>query len=631
MRLLAFIIGMVFILLIQICDAQVCNGSLGDPVVKIDFGSGTVNPGPPLAPGITTCYYTFAVPNDGQYTIASSTNGMHINGWWQVPDHTGNPGGYMMIVNASFAPDVFYKQSISGLCPGTTYEFAAWIMNLLTYKGIRPNITFSIETLNGVVLKSFNTGDIIEGGPTWKQYGLIFTTPINESSVVIKMSNNAPGGIGNDIALDDITFRACGPTLIAGLGSAGLAKREICVGNSQPDTLNGTTSAGYNHQAYQWQLNTGSGWSNIPGATSTQYIFNQPASAGYYQFRLASAEAENITSPGCITVSNTVILNVLKIPVAVITSNGPVICEGRTLSLSATGGTTYSWTDANGNPFSTDQNPSIPNITLAQAGKYTVTAYNGPCSSQASVNINVVPAIKAFVSRDTTICEGTSIQLIASGGVKYKWTPAQGLSNDGISNPVASPVDTTTYTVSISNLYCIDTVSVRIRVIKKPVISAGKTKTINQGQSVRLMGSVKGNYSSYYWSPANYLDNPTSLTPLATPPASIIYTLHVISTCAIITDSVKVGVDEKITVPNTFTPNGDGINDIWEIKKLNTYDESKLYIYNRNGELVYSSIGYSIPWNGTYQGKPLPVGVYYYVIDLKGSISKVSGYVTIIR
>jgi len=631
MRLLAFTIGMVFILLVQICDAQVCNGSFGDPVIHIDFGAGAVNPGPPLSYGITTYSYSTGVPNDGEYTIANSTAGMHTGQWWQTTDHTGNQGGYMMVVNASFAPDVFYKQSITGLCPGTTYEFAAWIMNLLTYRGIRPNITFSVETVNGAVLKTYNTGDIVESSPTWQQYGLLFKTPVNENSVVIKMTNNAPGGIGNDILLDDITFRACGPTITAGLGSAGLANFEDCSGSSRIDTLNATASTGYNNPAYQWQLNTGSGWSNITGATSMQYIFNRPAAAGTYQFRLASAEVENINSSSCITLSNAAVINVLQMPVAKATSNGPVICEGRTLSLSATGGTTYSWTDANGNPFSTDQNPSIPNITLAQAGKYTVTAYNGLCSSQASVNINVVPTIKAFVSRDTTICEGTSIQLIASGGVKYKWTPAQGLSNDGISNPVASPMDTTTYTVSISNLYCIDTVSVKIRVIKKPVISAGKTKSINQGQSARLSGSVKGNYSGFYWTPINYLDNPTSLTPLATPPASIIYTLHVISTCTITTDSVKVGVDEKITVPNTFTPNGDGINDVWEIKKLNTYDESKLYIYNRNGELVYSSIGYSIPWNGTYHGKPLPVGVFYYVIDLKGSSSKVSGYVTIIR
>jgi len=86
-----------------------------------------------------------------------------------------------------------------------------------------------------------------------------------------------------------------------------------------------------------------------------------------------------------------------------------------------------------------------------------------------------------------------------------------------------------------------------------------------------------------------------------------------------------------IVIPNAFTPNGDGINDSWDIKFLNSYLNCLVDIYNRWGEKVYSSIGYGIPWDGTYKGAALPTGTYYYVINLKNGLKVLSGYVAIIR
>jgi len=87
----------------------------------------------------------------------------------------------------------------------------------------------------------------------------------------------------------------------------------------------------------------------------------------------------------------------------------------------------------------------------------------------------------------------------------------------------------------------------------------------------------------------------------------------------------------KVVIPNTFTPNGDGINDTWDIKYLNSYLNCTVQIYNRYGENVYSSIGYGIPWNGTYKGARLPAGAYYYIINLKNGVNALSGFVAIIR
>ena len=103
------------------------------------------------------------------------------------------------------------------------------------------------------------------------------------------------------------------------------------------------------------------------------------------------------------------------------------------------------------------------------------------------------------------------------------------------------------------------------------------------------------------------------------------------SGCGITTDDVFVRVFEKVTVPNAFSPNGDGINDVWNIDGLKTYPESETLVYNRYGQLVLRSKGYSKPWDGKLGDKPLPVGTYYYTIDRKNDFPLLSGWIMLIR
>ena len=624
---------------------QTCTGSLGDPIINQDFGAGP-NPGLPLGTQFTNYNYVNTdCPNDGNYTIANSTNSCFGSTWYTLTqDHTGNPNGYMMIVNASNEPGIFYVQKAEAgkLCPNTTYEFAAWIMNIIRPSAcggnsIQPNITFSIETTDGTVLKTYNTGNIPpSAAPTWNHYGTFFTTPSNLTDVIVKMINNAPGGCGNDLVLDDITFRACGPIIQSGFGStAGPADKEICQGTNARYTLKANV-VGNNNPSYQWQSNYyGNGWVDIDGKTADSLdIGFVNAIPGSYQYRVGVANGSGITSVQCRVYSAVLTVTVDPLPVVPAMAN-QTVCEGDILTLTASGGASYIWSGPNLPP--TAQNPLIiNNVTPSNAGTYTVqvTSAKGCAAAPVQAMVNVVPRVVPAISGDTSICAGGSAMLSASGGLYYKWSPSTGLNHDNISNPIASPLQTTKYSVTISNGGCADsTKSVTVTVNQNPHAVAGHDKVIFEGQSVKLNGSVSGdNITSYYWTPATGLDNPASVTPIASPTDNTTYTLHVISqTCGADSANVFVRVYKKITVPNTFSPNNDGVNDNWNITALVTYPESTISVFDRNGQPVYQSTGYSTPWNGTFNGSLLSTGIYYYVIDLKNGTPKIAGWVLIVR
>jgi gliding motility-associated-like protein len=626
--------------------SQSCSGSLGDAVIDQNFGAGA-NPGPALAPGVTTLTYNNSnCPNDGEYSIVNSLTGLgncHPTTWQNVPsDHTGNPNGYMMIVNASEQPSVFFTQTASGLCPNTTYYFSAYILNLITLAasgpGVsEPNITFSVQTTGGQTLATANTGTIAPTGVFhWGQYGVFFTTPANISNVAVVMTNNAPGGNGNDLILDDITFQACGPIIVEGFSSVGGPQiSSLCQGGSGSFALEAQVEGGGTPQ-YQWQSNLqNAGWNDIPGQNSniTTVSFVN-AGTGTYQYRLGVGNGSGITDVQCRVYSSPLTITVNPYPVV-----PPIapqsLCPGDPLQLTATGGVSYSWTGPGITP--TSQNPLVINsVTLANSGTYSVVALSdNNCSSPpVKVQVTVLPKIVPAVSDNVTLCAGETTQLSASGGTSYRWTPATGLDNDSIANPKATPLQTTTYNVDISNSACSDSSkSVTVTVNQNPVANAGSEIFLFEGQSTKLHGTIKGDsIISYRWSPATFLSDTASLTPTTTPTDNITYTLTAVSaTCGTSTSTVVVRVYKKITIPNTFSPNNDGVNDIWNIEALFTYADASVQVFDRYGQQVFQSTGYSKPWDGTYAGSNVPAGTYYYIIDLKNGTPKLSGWVLVVR
>jgi len=627
--------------------AQTCNGSLGDPVINQDFGSGT-NPGPQLATGITNMTYTTNNdPADGQYTIATSltaANNTHPQTWWNVPaDHTGNPNGYMMIVNASYQPSIFFNQQASGLCPSTTYYFSAYILNLMIPSSIttnytHPDITFAVETTSGQILAIDSTQSIpaSQNGPRWFPYGVSFITPANVTDVVVVMTNNAPGGNGNDFILDDITFRACGPIIRDGFSSAAGPKNlSLCEGASANVGMQAQVVAS-GTPVYQWQSNpNNSGWNDMPGYTSnTANVPFVNARPGQYQYRLGVANGSAISVVSCRVYSPPLTVYVNPLPVVPAIA-AQTVCEGSPIQITASGGTSYNWTGPG--IASTTQNPLvISNATAANSGTYTVVAVSdsGCTSAPVTAKVTVLPKILPVVSGDVTVCAGESTQLNASGGTHYQWSPSTGLDNDTIASPTATPLQTTGYKVSISNGACVDSSkTVTVTVNQNPVADAGNPIFLFEGQSAILQGSIKGdNITGYNWTPATFLSDPTSLNPITSPTDDITYTLTATSsTCGSSTSAVFVRVYKKITIPNTFSPNGDGINDLWNIDALITYPEALIQVFDRYGQSVYQSTGYSKPWDGTSNGKAVAAGTYYYIIDLKNGRPKLSGWVLIVR
>ncbi len=632
------------VLLSNSAHAQLCQGSLGDPIINITFGSGA-NPGPPLTGAITSYQYIAGdCPNDGSYTVRNNTSQCFGSTWYSIPsDHTGDPNGYFMLVNASYQPGEFYLDTVRGLCGSTTYEFAAWIMNVILpsacgSNSIQPDLTFRIERTDGTILQTYNTGNIPPPAAIqWKQYGFFFTTPASVSDVVLRIFNNAPGGCGNDLAIDDITFRPCGPQLTPTIVGSASTTSSFCQGTFEYYTFTCSVSAGFNNPVFKWQVRTNSGpWYDVPitNLNTLNAVFVPQTPVSTYQFRMLVAEAGNMGSVQCRIASEPITVNVLGNPVTTAANDGPV-CEKKSLVLTASGGTQYTWTGPNG--YSSTSNPAqVNNIQLNQAGKYYVLVKNaGGCSTLDStiVTVNQRPVVTTgFASAN--ICVGDSIQLSAAGGPSYAWVPATGLSDAAIANPKASPSTTTRYWVIVTNTAgCTDSASTTISVTDLPVVDAGPDRSMFIGQRIHLDGNATGPGYSFIWSPALYINDVNTLQPVVSPPSDIRYILTAVSGsgCRSVSDTMLVKVFNDLFIPNAFTPNGDGLNDTWNIPALSAMPGFELFIYNRYGQLIFQTKKQPIAWDGTYKGSACSAGAYTYVIKPGNGREPITGTVLIIR
>ena len=203
--------------------AQSANCTFKKPFITIHFGTGKVND---LNTAMPSNYRRVesSCPSDGHYTYTSHTEDCFRGDWFTLSeDHTpGDNAGNMMLVNASPSSGTFLTTTINGLKSGTTYEFAVWLMNVCKISDkcpfpLLPRITVWLQTPAGKIVARFTTGELVRHqAPQWAQYQAFFTTPPSTTSLLLTMIDDAPGGCGNDFAMDDITFRECvKPTPVA--------------------------------------------------------------------------------------------------------------------------------------------------------------------------------------------------------------------------------------------------------------------------------------------------------------------------------------------------------------------------------------------------------------------------------
>lgn len=604
--------------------AQTCEGNLGDNIFEEgDFGVGSSNNvlnDPGIAPGYS--YTTAPPPNDGFYVITNNT-GAWANlfpTWLAIGDNSNDPNGYMMVVNASFDPGLFYDQVIEDLCENTQYEFTADIINLIATgvpDHIDPNVSFLID--DNV---EFNTGDIPKTN-TWQTYGFTFSTAPGQTSLRLSLRNNAPGGIGNDLALDNISFRTCGD-------EASILPDEpanICV-DGQPLSLFATvTGTQYDDPAYQWQISPNGidGWTDIPGANDSEYIHDILIIGEYfYRFQLANGDL-NLMNEKCRINSNIKVVNVRPTEFFVTDT----ICSGLSYL--------------------------VGNSAYEQSGSYVDSLINiFGCDSIIYTDLTVLPLPNIEVTLDVNtpscfnIGDGfISILNVSNGNPPYDFLWNDG--NLGTADNIGPVPGENTYDLRITDRFgCRADTSVLLSGPSALSIELGPDQAIDLGDELSLQANINFLAASYSWSstvdvlPCTVSPDCPGFTWLPTNTQTVSVTVEDANGCAV-SDSLQVVVTPiyDLYIPNVFSPNRDGVNDYFtvygEAKRINRI--ASFEVFNRWGQLLYQENdlpigGAGSGWDGRTKGQVVDQGVYLYRIEvefLDGTIREFGGDVTVLR
>ncbi len=362
------------------------------------------------------------------------------------------------------------------------------------------------------------------------------------------------------------------------------------------------------------------------------------------------------TSNGCRSTTNTtsVYVNPLPLPdfsfppsvclpsANVVFTNASSIPDGTESAF------TYLWDF--GDPASGAANSSTgssPSHIYNAVGPYSVNLQvtSGAGCVQATTKVlNTIhpqPTGNFTVDRDD-VCIGQSFSFTDNSNpadgttTAWEWTMADGNTRS---------VPTFNYTYGSAGEYdvnlvitnsngCRSTVATKkVTVNAYPTVTAGPDLFILEGGSDTLNAIVTANSPTFLWTPDIYfLTSNTVQRPIVKGVEDITYTLTVTGRGdCVASDQVFIKVLKGPEIPNIFSPNGDGVHDKWSIKYLDTYPESTVEIFNRYGQLIYRSVGYGIPWDGTVNGKEVPIGTYYYIVNPKNGRVIITGYVDVIR
>ena len=596
-----------------------CGGNSGDPIFTEDFGSGNTD-GPALPAGTTTYTFTTGTPNDGSYTISSTTN---YFGWKNIQDHTpGDTNGKSFIVNASFTAGEFYQRQVEDLCENTSYEFSSWLINLQDAGGcegnsIPVNVRFQIwDETDTILLAQGDTNSIFaSSGAEWEQYALVFKTEPGQTSVILKMRNNSNGGCGNDLAIDDIVFKSCGDNVTV---STNTNETSLVVCDNQGSvsrTLTATPDFSiFSTHAYQWQQSTDQQvWTDIANETTSTLSTPAITTTSYFRVKIAE-DPINVNKDLCNVVSDVFDIIVLPIPNTPLSSGDITICEGEVGILSASTESSYTvnWFDAptDGNLLLEANN----NFETSIAGTYYAAA-NSPeieCASLSrtaiTLTVNLPPSVE---DESLEFCEDTTMILNADlNNVSYEWSTGATTKEITVGEPG-------TYTVLLTDVNgCSATKTIELEQIDIPRIDT----IISDGPSIIVSTSNDGDFE---FSLDGFNFQTSSIFEAV---EGGLYTIYVQDTsdCGVVTQSFF-----HLVIPKFFTPNGDSVNDVYEPEGLEVFNNVEFSIFNRYGKLLKFGNSNSSSWDGSFQGNQMPEDDYWFVI--KADTTQFKGHFSLKR
>jgi gliding motility-associated-like protein len=610
--------GILFFLLIQnflSAQATLCGGTLGSNIFSGgNFGSGfaTIYPiDPKLAPGFL--YTTQMPPGDGKYTLTNDMSRWSSiwPTWLQIGDNSEDPGGYMMVVNASDLPGIFYEQLIDNVCENTLYEFSADAINLIR-NGIGGHILPDVSFYINDVLQ-YTTGPI-QQDEMWHTYGFTFTSDFGQSTLKLTLRNNAPGGGGNDLALDNISFRACGPNAIIDLQPGGkFCESEQPLLTAQIDADNGFI---------QWQMSDDSlNWNDLANANARTYKVQELLPGKYYFRFMYAATLSTLVNSQCRIISGPVSFEIL--PSSYYTETA-IVCEGLS----------YAFGDS----------------IYHEAGFYQhAFKRHNQCDSIVTLELILFP--DPLIITDYEIippsCEGAtdgSIRILSVTGIEspYKLT-----LNNGLVLPPQSTLTVSAgiYTAIVSNEYgCFDRQELNVPDGPPLQIQTIEDTSLLYGQHLLLNTSSNLPVLSARWTPGVHMNCSSCLSTEVIVKGNITYIVEAktVGGC-MAKDSINIAVSHLPVryIPNVFTPNNDQVNDVFEIliEPISFKSIDNIVVFDRWGELVHQQSNL-IPedfievWDGKTTRGPASSGVYFFNINYTlsdGTQENIKGDVTVIK
>lgn len=364
-----------------------------------------------------------------------------------------------------------------------------------------------------------------------------------------------------------------------------------------------------------WQLLYGNGQSaNTQNATYTY------PDAGVYPVRVIARNEQ-----GCADTADhkTTILALPKVDAGPDTS----ICRGTSIRLTPSGADRYTWQTNTSLNCSSCDNPVANPVTGTRYYVQGSTRFGCVANDSLYVDVKQPPKLTGY--RNDSLCAGDSVQFQVSGAETYRWTPATGLSNANIPNPVARPSTTTTYQlIGADTKNCFsERINVRISVFPIPVfnILGDSVRQLNIGYHDTLRSMSSDDINRWEWTPGNWLSCNRCPEPIATPQRDITYTARVYNAggCSS-SDQVTIHVlcnGDNIFMPNTFSPNNDGMNDQFYPRGRGLTSIKSLRIFNRWGQPVFERLNFTANsaadgWDGYFGGKPASADVYVYIMEV---------------